>query len=84
MENLLANAAKYTNEGGQVWLTLQEQGDEAVLSVRDCGIGIAPEVLPHIFDLFTQAEQSLDSLPRWTGHRTDARATTGRDARGKG
>jgi PAS domain S-box-containing protein len=60
VENLLANAAKYTNEGGQVWLTLQQQGNDAVLSVRDCGVGIAPEILPRIFDLFTQAERSLD------------------------
>jgi PAS domain S-box-containing protein len=60
VENLLANAAKYSNEGGHVWLTLQQQGNDAVLSVRDCGIGIAPETLPRIFDLFAQAERSLD------------------------
>ena len=58
--NLLTNAAKYTNEGGQIWLTLQQEENEAVLSVRDCGVGIAPDLLPHIFDLFTQAERSLD------------------------
>src|SRR5476651_893652 len=58
--NLLTNAAKYTDEGGHVWLTLQQEGEEAVLSVRDTGVGIAPEILPRIFDLFTQAERSLD------------------------
>jgi PAS domain S-box-containing protein len=58
--NLLANAAKYTEPGGQVWLTLEEDGKEALLRVRDTGVGIAPETLPHIFDLFTQAERSLD------------------------
>jgi CheY-like chemotaxis protein len=58
--NLLTNAAKYTDPGGHVWLTVQQEGEEAVLRVRDTGVGIAPEVLPRIFDLFTQAERSLD------------------------
>jgi CheY-like chemotaxis protein len=58
--NLLANAAKYTDRGGHVWLTVQREGEEAVLRVRDTGVGIAPETLPRIFDLFTQAERSLD------------------------
>ena len=58
--NLLTNAAKYTEEGGHVWVTLEQEGEEAVLRVRDTGVGIAPEVLPRIFDLFTQAERSLD------------------------
>ncbi len=57
--NLLNNAAKYTDEGGHIWLSLQQEGDEAVLRVRDTGIGIAPDLLPRIFDLFTQAERSL-------------------------
>jgi PAS domain S-box-containing protein len=58
--NLLTNAAKYTEEGGHVWLTVQQEGDECVLRVRDTGIGITPALLPRIFDLFTQAERSLD------------------------
>jgi signal transduction histidine kinase len=58
--NLLTNAAKYTDPGGHVWLTVRQEGEEAVLRVRDTGVGIAPEVLPRIFDLFTQAERSLD------------------------
>jgi signal transduction histidine kinase/ActR/RegA family two-component response regulator len=57
--NLLNNAAKYTDESGQIWLSLQQEGNEAVLQVRDSGVGIAPELMPHIFDLFTQAERSL-------------------------
>ena len=81
--NLLTNAAKYTEEGGQVWLTVEEerrtpvpgirsQGLEVgridssltpawvLIRVRDTGVGIASALLPHIFDLFTQAERTLD------------------------
>ena len=58
--NLLTNAAKYTNDGGHIWLTVQQEGEAAVLRVRDTGVGIVPELLPRIFDLFTQAERSLD------------------------
>jgi signal transduction histidine kinase len=57
--NLLNNAAKYTNPGGQVWLSAAREGDEAVVRVRDTGVGIAPELLPHIFELFTQAEWAV-------------------------
>ncbi len=58
--NLLNNASKYTDRGGQIEVTLQSGQDEAVLRVRDNGEGIAPEMLPCIFDLFTQADRSLD------------------------
>jgi CheY-like chemotaxis protein/two-component sensor histidine kinase len=58
--NLLTNAAKYTDEGGHIFLTLEQEGDTAVLRVRDTGVGIAPDLLPCIFDLFTQADRSLD------------------------
>ncbi|HLJ94629.1 MAG TPA: PAS domain S-box protein [Gemmataceae bacterium] len=58
--NLLTNAAKYTEEGGRISLALEREGDEAVLRVRDSGVGIAPDLLPRIFDLFMQAERSLD------------------------
>ena len=58
--NLLTNASKYTDEAGRVWLTVQSDGDACVVRVRDTGIGIAPELLPRIFDLFTQADRFLD------------------------
>jgi signal transduction histidine kinase len=58
--NLLTNAAKHTDEGGQIGLTAEQEGDAVVLRVRDTGAGIAPELLPHIFEMFAQAERSLD------------------------
>ncbi len=59
--NLLNNAAKYTHEGGRIWLEAERAGcDEVVIRVRDTGMGIPAPLLPRIFDLFTQAEQSLD------------------------
>jgi PAS domain S-box-containing protein len=58
--NLLNNAAKYTDEGGQIWLTVEQEHGEVVLRVWDTGVGIAPELLPRIFDLFTQADRTLD------------------------
>ncbi|MFN0196601.1 MAG: ATP-binding protein [Planctomycetaceae bacterium] len=60
MVNLLTNSAKYTPDGGRISLTVQQEGDEAVIRVRDTGVGISPELLPHVFDLFTQSERSLD------------------------
>jgi CheY-like chemotaxis protein len=58
--NLLTNAAKYTNEHGHIWLSVDREGDEAVLRVRDTGLGITPSFLPHVFELFTQSERSCD------------------------
>jgi len=60
LANLLNNAAKYTDPGGRIVATVEPDGDEVVLRVRDTGVGIPPELLPRIFDLFTQAERSLD------------------------
>jgi CheY-like chemotaxis protein len=58
--NLLNNSAKYTERGGSIWVIAERQGDEVVIRVRDTGFGIPAHVLPHIFDLFTQADRTLD------------------------
>ena len=56
--NLLNNAAKYTEPSGHIGLTAERYGREAVVTVRDTGIGIPAELLPHIFEMFTQGEPS--------------------------
>ena len=58
--NLLNNAAKYTPQGGQIWLTITDDGQYARLSVRDNGVGLDEDLLPRVFDLFTQADRSLE------------------------
>jgi PAS domain S-box-containing protein len=56
--NLLNNAAKYTEPGGTIWLSAREEGALAVISVRDTGVGIAAEMLPNVFEMFSQAHRS--------------------------
>ncbi len=56
--NLLNNAAKYTDSHGQIWLTGQRLGSEVVISVRDNGAGISADALPHVFDMFSQADRT--------------------------
>ncbi len=58
--NLLDNAAKYTEAGGSVELSLRREDGAAVIRVRDTGVGIDPALLPHLFELFTQGERTLD------------------------
>lgn len=58
MANLLANAAKYTDEGGQIWLDAGREGNDAVIHVRDNGIGIDAAALPRLFEMFAQIEGS--------------------------
>jgi PAS domain S-box-containing protein len=57
--NLLNNAAKYTDRGGRIELEAEREGENALVRLRDNGRGMAPEFLPRIFDLFTQADRSL-------------------------
>jgi PAS domain S-box-containing protein len=58
--NLLGNAVKYTPENGQIHLTVRREDSEVVISVKDNGIGISYDLLPYVFDLFTQGQTSLD------------------------
>jgi PAS domain S-box-containing protein len=54
--NLIENACKYTPPQGEIWIKVTTETEEAVVKVSDTGIGIAPELMPHIFELFTQAD----------------------------
>ena len=72
--NLLQNAVKYTPRGAPIRLRSTRSAGEAVLRVGDRGIGIEPEMLPHVFQMFTQADRSLTapragsgSAWRWCG-----------------
>jgi len=58
--NLLNNAAKFTDRGGHVWLTVDQDGDAVVIRIRDTGIGIDAEHLPRLFEMFTQVDTSLE------------------------
>ena len=58
--NLLTNAARYTPEGGEVEVSVTREGDEAVLRVVDDGLGLDPELLPRLFELFTQGMRTAD------------------------
>ena len=57
--NLLNNAAKYTATPGHIWLNVEQAGDMVVVRVKDTGIGIPPENLPHVFELFYQVDRSF-------------------------
>lgn len=57
VSNLLNNAAKYTEGSGTIWLSLRREGGEAAISVRDTGTGIPADMLPRVFDLFTQVDR---------------------------
>ncbi|MBC7684094.1 MAG: response regulator [Bdellovibrionales bacterium] len=58
--NLIDNALKYTPPGGTIDIAVEEDGEQVLLSVRDSGVGIAPDLLPHVFDVFVQASTTLD------------------------
>jgi len=60
LANLLSNAGKFTDERGLIGVILERDGNEAVLRVRDTGIGISAEQMPHVFDMFMQVDTSLE------------------------
>jgi signal transduction histidine kinase/CheY-like chemotaxis protein len=94
LSNLLGNALKYTPAGGHVHLSVRRENDEVVLRVKDDGAGIAPDVLPSIFDLFTQDARTLArsqgglglglSLVRSLVQMHDGRVTAHSDGPGRG
>ena len=59
INNLLTNAAKYTEPGGRIWLSGEQDGNQVTIRVRDTGIGIPTEMLPQVFQLFTQVDSSV-------------------------
>lgn len=67
LHNLLSNAVKFTEPGGRIRLSATREGGEVVLRVRDTGVGIAPEALPRIFEMFEQAHPSRESSARSLG-----------------
>jgi two-component sensor histidine kinase len=58
--NILNNAAKYTEPGGEIRLSVRRQSDEVVVSVKDDGIGIPEDMLPYVFNMFTQVDRNLE------------------------
>ena len=58
--NLLTNAARHTHFGGNVWITVSKGEEEIIISVKDDGIGIGPDVLPNIFDMFAKGRSQVD------------------------
>ena len=65
--NLLANASRYTDAGGEVAVWVDTRDGQAVVGIRDSGIGIAPDALPHIFDLFKQADEAAPAASAGIG-----------------
>jgi CheY-like chemotaxis protein/two-component sensor histidine kinase len=58
ISNLLVNAAKYTPKAGRIWLSAEREGEEAVIRVKDTGVGMASDLIPRVFNLFVQADRS--------------------------
>jgi len=67
MGNLLNNAAKYTPPGGEITISAQKDAQWVTIRVIDNGVGIATDLLPHVFELFTQAPRAPDRAPGGLG-----------------
>ncbi len=66
-ENILVNAIKYTDPGGRIEITLRVENQQAITVIRDNGVGIAPEMVPRIWDMFVQVEASADRVSNGLG-----------------
>ena len=78
--NILTNSAKYTDPGGEIRVDLRAEGALAVITIADNGVGMPPELLPQIFDLFVQSDRSLDRSQGGLGHWAVGGAATHRNA----
>lgn len=92
VENLIANAVKYSPDGGPIGVRIAQEGEEVTVAVSDRGIGIAPEDIPRLFDRFTQGDMSstrafggvgiglfvADQIVRAHGGRIDVESTPGK------
>jgi signal transduction histidine kinase len=67
VSNLIDNAIKYTDSGGKIFIELRQSGNEAVLSVRDTGIGIPQEEIAHLFDRFYRVDKARSRGTGGTG-----------------
>lgn len=67
LEHLLSNAIQFTPAGGQISLRIFQQGDQAIIEIKDTGIGIAPEEMPHIFERFYRADRARQQSTGGTG-----------------
>jgi signal transduction histidine kinase len=65
--NLLTNAARYTEPGGHIRLTVETEWNEVIVGVRDDGVGIDPELLPHLFEPYTQGKRSSEGARHGLG-----------------
>lgn len=65
--NLLTNAIKYTPAGGKVWIKATQEANEVLVRVEDTGLGISPELLPRLFDLFSRGQAARESAPGGMG-----------------
>jgi CheY-like chemotaxis protein len=92
--NLLNNSCKYTKPGGRIWVTAERMNGEVQVTIRDTGVGIPSDMLPKVFDLFTQVHRSRElsegglgiglSLVKWLVEKHDGSVTARSDGPGAG
>ena len=81
LSNVLTNAAKYTGDHGQIRVLTETRGDLVAIEISDNGAGISADLLPRVFDLFTQSERTLDRAQGGVGDRALDRQAIDRDSR---